>query len=46
MCMERSMNRGKRSLEEEKSVTDLEERETNEERHNKFVNFCPLALAY
>ena len=24
MCMERSMNRGKRSLEEEKSMTDLE----------------------
>ena len=33
------MKCGKRGLKE--NVTDLEERETNEERHMKFVNLYP-----
>ena len=39
MYVERSMKLGERSLEEDGNVTDLEERETNEEL--RFVNLWP-----
>ena len=40
MYVERSMKWGKRGLEED-NVTDLEERETNEEGQRRFVNLGP-----
>ena len=43
MYVERLMKWGKRGLEE--NVTDLEERETNEERQRGFVNLCPCPLS-
>ena len=30
----------KRDLDDEKNVTDVKKRETNEERQTRFVNFC------
>ena len=41
MYVERSLKWGKRGLEDEENVIDLEERETNEERQRWFVNLCP-----
>ena len=34
------MNRRKRGLDEEENMTDLKERETNEERQIELVNVC------
>ena len=31
---------GKRGLDKEENVIDLEERDTNEERHTRLVNLC------
>ena len=40
VSVEGSMKRGKRGLDDEGNVTDMKERETNEERQTRLVNLC------
>ena len=40
VSVEGSMKQGKRGLDDEENMTDVKEREANEERQTRLVNLC------